>query len=221
MALVDVLLKQVRGLSIWHEPCPWPLALVNIYGELLLWRWQLGWDLSSWLFSGDSPPMPLLFRGMLSGHRCKLHSSALDITCSAFCSLKWSLGYDLLHDVALLLYLQGRNEQCLQSAAVWMCSLGQPSALCADSCSGQAPVNKLPLFFLSGKNSEMKSVVRRDQYLVKLSLHLILSTAGLQSTEGTFCYSASWFPSRGANLPFYMIWHIPFCAVITIKFKYR
>lgn len=60
MALVDVSLKQVRGPSIWHKPCPWPLALVNIYGELLLWRWQLGWDLSSWLFSGDSPLMPLL-----------------------------------------------------------------------------------------------------------------------------------------------------------------
>lgn len=67
----------------------------------------------------------------------------------------------------------------------------------------------------------MKSVAGRDQNLVKLSLHLILSTASLQRIEGTFCYSASWFPSTGANLPFYVIWHIPFCAVITIKFEYR
>lgn len=67
----------------------------------------------------------------------------------------------------------------------------------------------------------MKSVAGRDQNLVKLSLHLILSTVSLQRIEGTFCYSASWFLSTGANLPFYVIRHIPFCAVITIKFEYR
>lgn len=117
------------------------------------------------------------------------------------------------------IYKEGRSSASSQLLC-GCAGQGQPSALCADNCSGQAPVNKLPLFFLSGKKSEMKSVVGRDQYLVKLSLHLILSTASLWSTE-TFCYSASWFPSRGANLPFYMIWHIPFCAVITIKFKYR
>lgn len=203
MALVDVSLKQVRGPSIWHKPCPWPLALVNILGNCCSGDGSWAGISPAGCFLVIVPSCHCCFTGMLSGHRSKrAHSSALDISCSAFCSLKLSLGYDLLHDVALLLYLQGRKEQCLQSAAVRMCSPGPASALCADSCSGQAPGNKLSLLFLSGKTSEMKSVVGKDQYLVKVSLHLILSTASLWRTEGTFCYSASWFPSSGENLPF-------------------
>lgn len=80
---------------------------------------------------------------------------------------------------------------------------------------------EIATLLLRGKKSEMKSVSGRDRSLVKLLLHLILSEASLQRIEGTFCYSASWFPGTGGNLPLYMIWHIPFCAVITIKFKHR
>lgn len=221
--LVGVLLKQVRRPSIWHEPCPWPLALVNIYGELLLWRWQLGWDLSSWLFSGDSPP-----HATADLEECSLVTDASKPTPQL-----WTLpvlpfaprNFPLAMVCCMMLlrcciYKEGMSSA--SSQLLCKCAAqGQSSALCADGCSGQVPVNKWPLFFLSGKKSEMKSVVGRNQYLVKLSLHLILSTASLWRTEGTFCYSASWFPSTGANLPFYMIWHIPFCAVITIKFKYR
>lgn len=107
------------------------------------------------------------------------------------------------------IYKEGMSSACSQLLCE-CAAQGQPSALCADSCSGQAPVNKSTFFFSVWEEVRNEKFVGRDQYLVKLSLHLILSTGSLWRTEGTFCYSASWFPSTGANLPFYMIWHIPF-----------
>lgn len=213
------------------NPAPDWSPLVNIYGEVFLCREQLGCDGSSWLFAAHRPPLTAAQpcagseeRSLLTG--ASRHAPQLCTLPFLFFLLPFEITTGLLfvasHYFAVVFIINWGKKSAVTSVSccVNVQPRASPQPLCVSVHPRQAAVNRLALFYSLGR-SEGKKVTGRDQNLVKLSLHLILSTACLQRIEGTFCYSASWFPSTGASLPFYVIRHIPFCAVITIKFKYR